>query len=129
MKELRIYDKVKNENYLIGFVEIIERLEQIVVNILEGKWEIATGAYGYGELICSIEDELKCGKQYLIDGAVIFPILKSGEQYFFHVCLKKIGSDLEIGVFDSTNIFLRTNNEELINQIKSFFRDIKILDC
>jgi len=127
MQELKIYDKVKSENFIISFGELIKGIEKIEPNILEGKWEIAKGAYGYGELICSIEDELNSGKQYHTDGSYIFPIIKSQEQFFYHVSMKKIGSDIELGVFDSTYLFLRSNNEEFLKEIKTFFNDVKVL--
>lgn len=123
MQELRIYDKVNSENFIISLGELIKSIEKIEPNILEGKWEIAKGAYGYGELICSIEDELSSGKQYQTDGSYIFPIIKSKEQYFYHVSMKKIDSDIELGVFDSTYLFFRSNNEELLKEIQAFFND------
>lgn len=126
MKELKIFDKVEGESYLISFGELIKRLEQIDSNLINGEWEIVNGAYGYGELICSIEDELKNGQQYIIDGKTIFSVLKSEEEYFYHVCMKKISSDIEIGIFDSTYLFIRSNSDVLIKQIINCFKDIQV---
>ncbi len=128
MMELKIFDKVEGEGYIVGLGELIKRVELFDSNLLDGKWEIIKGAYGYGELICSIEDELKKGRQYIIDGKNIFSVLKSEKEYFYHACMKKIDSEVEIGIFDSTNLFIRSNSEELLNQVKNYFKDAKIVD-
>lgn len=127
MKELKIFDKVEGESYLISLGELIKRLEQLDASLTDSEWEIINGAYGYGELICSIEDKLKRGQQCIIDGKTIFPILKSEEEYFYNVCMKKIGIDIEIGVFDSTNLFIRSNSYEFLNKIKNYFNDAQIV--
>jgi hypothetical protein len=108
MHELRIYDKVDNENYIINLGELIKNIEKIESNFLE--------------------DELSSGKQYQIEGSHIFPIIKSKEQYFYHVTMKKIDSDIELGVFDSTYLFLRSSNDEFLKQIKGFFNDGQVVE-
>jgi len=128
MKEIQVFDKFEGENFLINLGELIKRLEQIDTSLTDGEWQIANGAYGYGELICSIEDTVKNGSKYLVKGKRIFPVLKSGKEYFYHVCMKKVGSDFEIGLFDSTYIFVRSNDDELVKRIGNLFNEVKIID-
>ena len=66
MKEIQVFDKFQGENFLINLSELIKRLEQIDTSLTDGEWQIANGAYGYGELICSIEDAVKNGSKYLV---------------------------------------------------------------
>lgn len=128
MKELRIFDKEKDFDYIIGLCELIKVIEEFDRNILSGPWIIKKGAYGYGETICSIEDELKNNDQFIVESSVIFPLLKLNEEYFYHVCMEKQNYDLEIGVFDSTYLFIRNNCTELLNYIKNKYKKVQLYD-
>lgn len=128
VKEINIYDKVKGENYIISLGELIKRLEQIDASLMNGQWKIENGAYGYGDFICSIEESLKDGDSYLIDGKKIFSVLKSEEEYFYHVIMKRVDLDFEIGLFDSTYIFVRSNDDKLIEQIRKLFNEVKVIE-
>ena len=128
MKELKIFDKVKNKGYLISLGQVIHRLEQIDTSLIDSEWEIENGAYGYGKLICSIEDDLKDGKKHLIEGEKILSVLKSEQEYFYHACIKKEGADFEMGIVDSTYLFVRSNDDKLIAELRKFFKETIIID-
>lgn len=127
MKELRIFDKEKGFDYILSLSELIKAIEEFDRNILNGLWVIKKGAYGYGEIICAIEDKLKSNEQIIVESSMIFPLLKSNEEYFYHVCMKKQNYDLEIGVFDSTYLFIRNNCTELLNYIKNKYKEVQFL--
>jgi hypothetical protein len=128
MHELRIFDKSKNENLIIPIRNLIKIMESIIPNIFNALWSINKCAYGYGERVCSIEDELNYCNEIEINGEDIFPILKSGEEYFYNVCLNQADADIQFGVFDSTFLFIRSNNIFLLKKVQSSFNNTRIIE-
>lgn len=128
MRELKIFDKVKEGNYIVSLGKLVMHIERLLPSFADGMWEINNGAYGYGELVCSIEEELKSSNKYLIEGKNIFPKIKSEEEYFYNVRMKKVDSDFEIGIFDSTYLFIRCSNDKLIQQIGELYFEVDITE-
>ena len=105
---MRIFDKEKNSpNRIISFSILLKEMQEFMPDILDGSWKIFEGADGYGLNVCSISDSLENKKSLIIsDAADLFEIILSEKEYFDHVRLKKVYSSLEIGVFDSTFLFV-----------------------
>ncbi|GAA0178454.1 hypothetical protein SH2C18_15100 [Clostridium sediminicola] len=128
MKELRIFDKVDNNKYILELGYLVKIVNSIDGVVLKGEWEIVRGAYGYGEAICQIEDKLNNGERCFVSDNEIFPLLLEDEQYFYHVTMMKVGSDISIGVFDSTFLFIKSDDERLICEIMNHFKNIQLLN-
>lgn len=128
MKELRIFDKVASGNNIVSLAKLIKCLSCLNNRLLEGQWEVSKGSYGYGEKICQFEDELNLGKQCMVEGKDIFPIIEEDKQYFFNATLRKKDADFEIGIFDSTFLFLRSTDEKLLNQIGNYFQKTQLVE-
>lgn len=128
MYELRIYDKNDNQKQVISNNEIINSLDVVDSNITKGKWDILKGMYGYGEYICLLEDEFKDKDIITVDGDKFFGIIRSKKEYFFHVCLHKCNSDIQIGLFDSTYYFIRSENATLLKNLQLLFRDTRLIN-
>jgi len=128
VKELRIFDKVQNKDYLVSLGEIIKVMNRINSSILQGEWEIVQGAYGYGEVICEIEDRLNKGKKCTIKYEELFPLLIEDEQYFYNVTLMKVGSNLSLGIFDSSFLFLRCDDQKILQEVMSNFKKTELVD-
>jgi len=128
MKELRIFDKVASGNNVVSLAELVKYISYLNDGLLEGQWEVSEGSYGYGERICQFEDELDMGKQCIVEGKDIFPLIVEDKQYFFHGTLRKRDADFEIGIFDSTFLFLRSTDEKLLNQIGSYFQKTQLVE-
>lgn len=121
MTELRIFDQEKRNNFIVSLNELIKAIEKTDEKILLGSWIIVKGAYGYGKKICAIEDKLKNSDQYVTESKYLMSLLKSRNEYFNHVCIKKINSDFEFGIFDSAYLYIRSSDYKFINIIKNNF--------
>lgn len=112
--ELRIHDeRSQGSNILISFSTLLSCLVKLFPNILEGQWEIFQKAYGYGENVCKIEERLESENTMTINSEELFPNLLAGDEYFNNVRMKKIHTNIEIGVFDSTFLYMRGSRREL----------------
>jgi hypothetical protein len=128
VKELRIFDKVDDKNCILELGNLIKAVNSIDDAILLGEWEIVQGAYGYGEAICQIEDKLNNGVICFVRDKEIFPLLLEGEQYFYHVTMRKVGSSVSLGEFDSTFLFIKSDDEKLIREIMNHFENVQLLN-
>jgi hypothetical protein len=128
MKELKIFDKRKNIKAIIGLNKLLEVINNINADILCGKWKIYKGSSGYGEDICKLEDSLEDTEFVEVEGNVFFKILLKGEQYFYHLEMEKSLGNIGIGIFDSTFLYIKSNDLRFIEAIKSNFIETEIVD-
>ena len=75
--ELQIFDAGSNKDILISLSKLLLHINVIDKKILCGDWKVMSGTYGYGKLICSIEDALETREYYIIKGEKLFPVLIS----------------------------------------------------
>lgn len=124
--ELRIHDEKDNDsNILIPFNNFIGCLQIIFPDILSGKWKIFKNAYGYGKIVCEIDEFVWNKGSLTIKGEDLFPVLLTGDEYFNNVRMKKVDEDIEIGIFDSTFIYMRGDWERL-EKVRPFFKKTDI---
>lgn len=123
MYELRIFDMDNERRSTISNCEIINAFDKVEANITKGEWSLFKGAYGYGEYICSLEDELRDKYMITVDGNTLFDIIKLNEEYFFHVHLHKCHTDIQFGLFDSTFYFVRSENSAFLKKLQLLFKN------
>lgn len=126
--ELRIHDtRNDNSNILIPFSLLMGCLKQVLPDIIFREWEVFQGAYGYGESVCNIESQLEEQDSITIpsDSSVIHKLI-SGEEYFNNGRMKSVESQIEIGIWDSTFLYLR-GNRELAENVAKFFNNVEIV--
>lgn len=128
MYELRIFDKDHEQRHVISNYEIINAIDKVETNITKGEWDLYKGAYGYGEYICLLEDEMKDKDMITVDGSKLFSIIRSKKEYFYHVCLHKCNSDIQIGLFDSTYYFIRSENTTLLKNLQLLFKNTSLIN-
>jgi len=127
MYELKIFDKDNEQRHTITNYEVFNALYNADANIAKGEWYLYKGAYGYGEYICSLEDAMNDKDMIIVDGKKLFSVLRSNKEYFYHVNLHKCNSDLQIGLFDSTYYFIRSENSVFLKKLKLLFRETSLI--
>jgi hypothetical protein len=128
MYELRIFDSEKEMRSIISLGVLIEQLEGVFPDLFLEDWVIKKGAWaGYGETVCSLEDELGKCKEMRILGDTIFLALKSGKEYFYHVCFENRKRNMQIGVFDSAYNFVISNDAKLLKRLRTAYKETELV--
>ena len=122
MYELRIFDRDETQKRIVGNHRIVNALDKVDASITRGPWSVCKGVFGYGENICLLEDETDVGDTVTVDGDELFNLIRSEKEYFFNVCLLKHNSDIQFGLTDSAFYYVRSENEELLRRIRTFFK-------
>jgi hypothetical protein len=112
---------------LLSIRKLIETLEDFIPDLFKKKWRIKKGAYGYGEYVCSIEDQLLLCEESMLVNQSLFSLLKSEKEYFYDACLEDVDKTIQIGIFDSTFLFCVTADLSLLQNIQPYFVDTKII--
>ncbi|MBT3278038.1 MAG: hypothetical protein HN909_00405 [Phycisphaerales bacterium] len=100
MLELRIFDtqETNGEDILIPLSDYLSVLDRVFPKYKKGKWEIEKGADGYGLSVVEISDKIYTSNQSeIIEPEILITNLLSGKEYFWHVCIKVIGTGIEGG--------------------------------
>ena len=126
MYELRIFDRDETQNRIVGNHCIVNALDKVDASIARGPWSVYKGVFGYGESICLLEDETSAGDIVTVDGDELFNLIRSEKEWFFNVCLHKHNSDIQFGLTDSTFYYVRSENEDLLTRIKTFFKNTSL---
>ena len=128
-KEVQIYDRrPSTESQLAPLGELLRHLQQLAPGTLTGRWRVLRGAYaGYGAMVTGIEEAL-AGEEYVeLEGENLFPVLLSDEEYFYNVRIKKVSEDIELGVFDTTYLYMR-GPSQLVQEVAALFKNVIVME-
>ena len=124
--ELRIHDSRPDDpRVLCPFALLVDALERTVPGVKDFSWVVLPGAYGYGEHVCHLEDELSHGQPVKVNlGECVAWELKSNETFYnaHFVCPER---GIECGVFDSTYHFIRSGDAGLLLKVESCFTTVE----
>lgn len=125
MREVQIFDQDR-PGYLIPLARLLQAIERTDSEGLRGRWRLFPGAYaGYGEDLVALEESLdEHGTSFA--GEALFPLLLGGTQYFYDARMAKADGSLELGIFDTTYLFLR-GPDELVSQIARMFDHVEFV--
>ncbi len=126
MKIVQIFD-LEQDNILIDIRKLLTLVYKKSPSFFEGQWCIKEATCGYGEKACEYDEKVNDNKNFFIDGTDFFHWLNTTEDYFYHLKVYKVISNEEIGIFDSTFLYIKTDQEELLQAISEFFKDIKVI--
>jgi hypothetical protein len=128
-KEVQIYDRRPGtESQLAPLGELLRHLQQLAPDTLTGRWRVLRGAYaGYGRTVTDIENALVDNEYVDLEAEDLFPILLSDEEYFYNVRIEKVCEDIELGVFDTTYLYLR-GPSRLVQEAAKRFKDVVIVE-
>jgi hypothetical protein len=128
MAELRIYDSMtSDQEMLVPLHVLIDALEQVAPDASRGSWRIHRGAWGSGPWVSEVEDRLERQEELVFDHDRVFGWLKKEGEIFYDVVLSHVGSGLEIGVFDSTYLFIKAPTD-LLQALRRRFRTVELHD-
>lgn len=124
---IRIFDRnERDSSKLVHLEDLIKYIIQVRPTVLNSQWlafDRVCGKkkiYGYGEHVCHLEVELDKGKCVAIAIEECCNWLESGE-LFYDVHLYCDAYCIELGIFDSTFLFVSSNDHELIEAIRSVY--------
>jgi hypothetical protein len=125
--ELRIFDRRADGSRLLvplsDFLRIIEGLRD---SGFSGQWKVLPGSHGYGEYLCNIEDQIQQKGYVVVRGEDLFPILMDGFQYFYTGRIQSCEEDLELGIEDSTYLYLK-GDPDLLRVVASRYSKTTLL--
>ncbi len=125
MTEIKIFDCDK-DNYLININALIECIYDVDNNFFNANWVILEAECGYGLRACEIDDIVSSKKKLKIEGVVFFNWLRETNEYFFNILIKNINTKEEIGLKDSTYLFLKSDRQGVLNEINNCFSKVII---
>ncbi len=120
MNELRIFDKSAKGDFLLEQCHVVNMLDAMDCSITKGEWVVHKGAYGYGEYVCSLEDELRDKEYVIVRGSKLYGAIRDEGEYFYHAHLEK-ESSIQWGVFDSTYYYVRSPSIVFLEKLQSRF--------
>jgi hypothetical protein len=120
---VRIFDR--KERLLISLLSLIQLLRVIVPAFMNINWKLTRARSGHGENVCRLEDQLDANKTVEISMEALVAWLTKGE-YFSSVNLVSESNDLSFGAEDSTYLYVETENQELIEAVKSAYEKVQI---
>lgn len=126
--ELRVHDTREDmPGVLVPLAALLRQLEARLPGALSGRWRVEQGVYGYGEHVMELEEVASAGP-VVIEGASLFPVLLTDRECLHHGALAKLDGDrLELGVFDSTFLFVRCRRE-LATALAAQFRHTELAE-
>ena len=107
--------------------ELLASIRKREPQYLLGSWVISKGAYGYGEAVCAIEDNLANSEAVEFDGEALFPLLEKGDEYFYSVRMSKNDGSIELGLFDSSYLSMK-GPIEVLKSIAKDFQEVELAE-
>lgn len=125
MAELRIFDKRDDgSGLLVPLSGLLRTVESLRPTALSGSWLVLPGSHGFGAFVCDLEDQIEERGVVLVDGARLFPLLMDGREYFFTGRMRSCEDELEIGIEDSTYLYLK-GDAGLLDRVASRYAAIE----
>ncbi len=126
--ELRIRDTVLTEagRRLIGLQILLDALGARLPALQNALLRVGRGAWGYGPMVCSLEDDLLSSTEVTIKFQELRNALARGE-YFYDVQLTAEAVRVRFGVVDSAWLFVE-GQDELIESIGAEFNDTEVVE-
>ncbi len=121
---IRVFDK--KEGLLISLLSLLQLLTAKVPGFRSMIWEIIRARSGYGENICDLEDQLDVSDGVHISIDDLISWLESGE-YFVAAKLVSASNDLSFGVEDSTYLYMESEDDRLIEEVKAAYEETEVL--
>lgn len=112
---------------IMRFSRLLDAIRRVDPGLLEGVWRVFD-IDGTGPTIVRLSDELDGRQPVLVEGRRLFDELGSEQESVWDVLLEKQGSALELGVFDSTFLFVRSTDRSLLERLASLFACTEIDD-
>lgn len=108
---LEIHDRILDSEgiTILPFADLVSAIVEYDASILKGQWLI-TDYNGFSgvdisQVLCNENFDAELPVSF--SGDSLFSLIKSNESHYFdHVCFKKQDGSIEIGVADSTNLYV-----------------------
>lgn len=121
---IRVFDK--KDGLLISLLSLVELLIVKVPGARQMQWTITRARSGYGVSICDLEDRLEASSSIDISLGDLRSWLQRGE-YFVSARLVSASEKISFGIEDSTYLYIETESDEMLNEVKIAYKETEVL--
>ena len=131
--ELRIFDKSREGKQTLSLLDLFRAIDEEKNDVLNGRWYIQRGAWGFGSTMDAIEHSLRSRNEMPVNVRSLYHLMLGGREELNEAHFRKEGvipgERMELGVNrDERYLFAISDNEMFLRIIAAAFRDTKI-DC
>jgi|GEM_PF-2469728 len=111
---------------LVSLTALIRRLDLLYPGFTAVTWRVFRGAEGYGEYVCSLEDQLERREFVDVPATDAITALSEERQYFDHVHVRVAALGIEFGVHDNTFLYFR-GPDDVTRQVAAGFEHTEMV--